>query len=1155
MSDAPPARPLELFISYAHENEPVKDRLLKHLATLQRQGLVSTWTDRAIPPGSRWRDEIESAIARADGAIFLVEEHFLASGFCMDVEVPAFLERQAAQGTLILFVLTQHCNWPAIDFIRATQLLPRDARPMRAFRPQALAYTHVVQEIGKALDRHRAAHPGPAPQPVVGTLEAQRSEQPADGLTQRLAKVLARLPGRTDRLFGRERELARLDAQLGTANGARRGVLLWVAPGGMGKSALTRWWLAHHPWPAGTRFVGHSFYSQGSRNQSTSARGFLLAALAGLGWEPTGGGAEASDYDLGERLAQTAARAPAEAPIVLLLDGLEPLQQASTDPELDGSVKDQGLLGLLETLARAPGAALCLASSRLPVPDPGIADGPGFIQFDLKALRPDGARALLESRGVAGSPAELDALAERCDRHPLALTLAAEFAHTFLDDSAAAFLGWDWETDQPTGPRDTGGRGFSRSTPQASAPGPAKAPCGSGLQPRPDAAETRDAESASEAQSRLKTAPTGNGAAPERAGAGRHAATIMGWFDSELARGDQTLDRELVACLGLFDRPAPWGALLALKSAAPPIPGLTEALHGADDRGIAESLARLCQWGLVDCDPAAPAPDLDAHPLVRERFGARLEAERPAAWRAAHRCLFEWFQTVPGEDSPDGLEGLEPLYRAVGHGCRAGLYDSARLIFRDRIQRGNQGYSQFQLGAVSANLSALAGFFPAGWSAPPATGDLSEPARSWLLGAVAHCLMSLGWLEGSLGAWQTGREQRRESGDWENFCISSDNLVDIQTTLGRWPEAERTAQEAIEASGRVPNRIEGQFRKLAALSCLGRALHGQGWLAESAAAFSESDSLQAMWSSSLPTLIGLDGFDYGQLRLEQSRDANDRRAVCERARASLAYQEQRGHLLSQALDYCQIGQSLAALGDPESRTQAGLALDRAVATMRRAGATFLMPILHLARANYHGDEHRPAQAQSDLDAALSIARRGNMQTYLADCALLEGHLHLDRLARPTPAPATAAPISDPAAADSPTGGSGLPDICVPAASDHPWHRVPASCRNDDQIDPSGLPSPDRAPTDPPPADPIPDAARAWAQANEIIRRTGYGRRETELHLLEARLRHHQCRPDQAREALACAQSRIEAIGQWGLWPRLTQVAAELAVQVPERPPQ
>jgi chemotaxis protein histidine kinase CheA len=66
----------------------------------------------------------------------------------------------------------------------------------------------------------------------------------------------------------------------------------------------------------------------------------------------------------------------------------------------------------------------------------------------------------------------------------------------------------------------------------------------------------------------------------------------------------------------------------------------------------------------------------------------------------------------------------------------------------------------------------------------------------------------------------------------------------------------------------------------------------------------------------------------------------------------------------------------------------------------------------------------------------------------------------------------------------------------------------------------------------------------------LIRETGYGRREAELHLLEARLKHRQDRPEEARAALARAESRLRAIGQWGLWPELLRVAAELGLPAP-----
>lgn len=81
-------RAFSLFVGYAHHSEAVKDRLLTNLRVLQRLGLVSTWTDRAIPPGADWHDAIDEAIEHADAVIFVVSEYFLASDFCMDEELP-----------------------------------------------------------------------------------------------------------------------------------------------------------------------------------------------------------------------------------------------------------------------------------------------------------------------------------------------------------------------------------------------------------------------------------------------------------------------------------------------------------------------------------------------------------------------------------------------------------------------------------------------------------------------------------------------------------------------------------------------------------------------------------------------------------------------------------------------------------------------------------------------------------------------------------------------------------------------------------------------------------------------------------------------------------------------------------------------------------
>lgn len=691
---APPERPHRLFLSYSHKNEAVKDRLKIHLAPLMRNGLAEIWDDRAICAGADWRKEIETAMAGADAAIFLLEEYFLASDFCMDVEITTFLQRHREAGVLIVFIVTDHCRWKDFDYISKHKVIPLDGRPITQYTPRSKAYTHITDEIKNALARH---------QPKPRTAQILQAQEP-NTATIDIATLLAKLPGATTHLFGRDAELAQIDGWKD-----HKGVFLWVADGGTGKSALVRKWLEIQDWPAGTRFLGHSFYSQGSHNQATSARGFLLAALKQLAIPHAN---NAADDKLGRLLAEEAAKAST----VLVLDGIEPLQQfAKDDPRLHGMVKDRGLAALLEGLAKQPGQALCLASSRLPIPEASIADAPCFREKHLALLPPDGARELLRQRGVRGEDAELDAMAERCGHHPLTLVLAAEFCHTYLQDRAADFLSRPW-------------------------------------QPKPGE---------------------------------QHAATVMAWFDSALADEHQTLDRELARILGLFDRPAPWGALLALKRAEP-IPGLTATLHAADEPAILESLARLSQWGLLDADLSRREPDLDAHPLVREHFGELLERDEPDSWQAAHSVLFEWFCSLPDKEQPDTLEELEPLYRAVVHGCKAGRYRTALLeVYGLRTLRHSP-----QLGAYSANLAALAGFFPQGWNQPPVAENVGLPNetlcgafRTILMDAAAKCLMSLGRLEEALEPLHMSRQEYLEVREFPSYCDSTNVLVALLTPV------------------------------------------------------------------------------------------------------------------------------------------------------------------------------------------------------------------------------------------------------------------------------------------------------------------------------------------------------------------------------------
>ena len=906
-TDGGETRPYRLFISYSHRSEAIKDRLLIHLAPLKLQGLVSTWNDREIPPGAYWRKEIEQAMNAADAAVFILCADFLASSFCQDVEICDFLHRyREHEQVLILFVLADTCSWKKMDYISPFQVIPRDDRPIKKFRNRADGYTLVAEEIASAL----------ASRPARAVLTLPEPLQP-ESATTNFDRMLAKLPGQTLKLLGRDEELARLDTWH-----AHRGVLLWVADGGYGKSALVREWLERREFTPSTRFIGQSFYSQGSHNQATTARPFLLESLKAwnIAHPP-----DAPDEELGRLLADAAAKSPS----LIVLDGLEPLQQSATgDPNLHGLLRDRGLEALIRGLSEQPGEAACLATSRLALPDAALPAG-RFQQRKLSELAPAAAQDLLAQRGTVGGAGELAQMAERCGFHPLTLVLAAEFCHSFLDDSTAAFLARDW-------------------------PGAAR---------------------------------------------GVHSATVMGWFDAALAEERQQLDRDLARVLGLFDRPAPWAALLALRAEAPPIAGLTEALHRATDDELLKGLARLRQWGLLDTDLARPEPDLDTHPLVREHFGARLKRENPAAYRAAQRRLFDWFRNLPDKHQPDTLEEMEPLYRAMWHGCKAEAYRTALLeVYRARIERGEKGFSALKLGAYSRNLSALLNFFPGGWDDLPVKGKgderLDEADRLEMLAEVSFCLMSLGHTQLALRPRLNEWQRRITAKDWKNYSRSSENIINLYTALGRWADAEKVSLELLSKTEYLRSNERQKYATIAHAR-LGRIYYGQGKLQKASEHFSNAETIQIKSNPRSRYLPGLAGFDYSQLLMATASKTEDFERVLERCQTLLARlnEDETAPPFLRAIHHLSIGLAHLSL---DKFSKASESFDLAVSGMKMASLSLLLPFVFLARARLYRSQSNFELAWTDRNEAFGIANVGDMSTWLADAALLAGQLHLDQ---------------------------------------------------------------------------------------------------------------------------------------------------------------
>ncbi len=312
-----------------------------------------------------------------------------------------------------------------------------------------------------------------------------------------------------------------------------------------------------------------------------------------------------------------------------------------------------------------------------------------------------------------------------------------------------------------------------------------------------------------------------------------HAERVMQFYIDFWT--SDTPERCFLNLLGLFDRPMGQGELKALLDKAE----IAKSLADFNELDWQAMLIDLQDIGLL----LEKDNGYDTHPLVRNYFGDILKTQNPAIWQQAHLVLFEYFQTVPDKKHPDTLQELEPLYRAVKHGCLAGEYYKADFdVYWERIKRGDEYYSLKKLGAYAQDLTAIAAFFPKGWEQPVSSG-LSEANQAWLLSEASFYLMSLGRLAEAVEPRRAHLKLCEKLEDWEDAAKAAQNLVDLLLPIGQLTKAKQVAQQAIEFA----ERTDDQFQQMVNNSGLATVLHRQGNLASALEQFELTEKIQCEW--------------------------------------------------------------------------------------------------------------------------------------------------------------------------------------------------------------------------------------------------------------------------------------------------------------------
>jgi tetratricopeptide (TPR) repeat protein len=185
------------------------------------------------------------------------------------------------------------------------------------------------------------------------------------------------------------------------------------------------------------------------------------------------------------------------------------------------------------------------------------------------------------------------------------------------------------------------------------------------------------------------------------------------------------------------------------------------------------------------------------HPLVKNYFESIFEEEEK---KQCHKRIYQYFGEYAPEQ-PETLEGMQPLFEQVYHGCAAGLYDEVYWpIYVRKIGGEPCGYKITQkLAAWEINLTLVRTLFPEGdLSQMPLVREKSD--QSWLLNAAGLALLSIGRLKEAEEPLKAAIELYIEDNQIAYASVGYLNLTDLQFRSGELESGRESAKKALDAA-------------------------------------------------------------------------------------------------------------------------------------------------------------------------------------------------------------------------------------------------------------------------------------------------------------------------------------------------------------------
>lgn len=438
----------------------------------------------------------------------------------------------------------------------------------------------------------------------------------------------------------------------------------------------------------------------------------------------------------------------------------------------------------------------------------------------------------------------------------------------------------------------------------------------------------------------------------------------------------------LLYCLGLFDHPVNYDVLMHLCKSQ--IPELT---LGINESAWARAIDNLQNnyYLITPCD--YDHNQLDSQPLIREYFGDQLNTKHHAAWIKANETLYEYYRSTTLKHAPDDIKDIQPLIHAVKHGCLANLHQQAfDTVYYKRISRGKTYYLH-KVGACMDDLAVLSSFLEKKWTVVHTGIKLSDQA--FILRTIAHRLRSLGWIEQCIEPFNASLSIYKKLANKSKIAKTESDLIEPYLTLGYIDKAIELAESGVKKNYHIDPVLDRRLRRV---SVYARALHQSGQYEEAVFYFREAEKIQKQYKPNIKYLMGLSGFRYCELLIENNQCED----ALHHAREGLSLAEKqlpddKPYTLFIGLNKLILGRAILKSGGGE---EAAGFIKEALEDLRKANDQDHLPRGLLMCANLNCTIRDFEKAHQRLKEVLEIAKPNGMRLHIVDCYLEYVNLYL-----------------------------------------------------------------------------------------------------------------------------------------------------------------